>query len=227
MIISNTHRAIFVHVPKTAGTSITAWIEPAIGWNDLVLGGTAFGEGIQDAYRERFGLSKHMLARDIRRAVGERVWDDYFSFAFVRHPYARLVSFYNWQRAALERADADAPLRSWPAMQAHARSGRFSEFIRNEQFLGSLAGRPQADWVCDEHGRCIVDFVGSFEELEAGLRIVADHMGLAVGDVGTLNAAAGGRPLGGHFACEADYDHIHDLHRRDFEMFNYDPSLRF
>ena len=49
MIISHTHRAIFVHIPKTAGTSITALIEPALRWNDLVLGGTTFGERIQAA----------------------------------------------------------------------------------------------------------------------------------------------------------------------------------
>ena len=74
MIISNTHRAIFVHVPKTAGTSITSLLAPALRWNDLVLGGTTFGERIQAAYKERFGLFKHARARDIRQVVGEEVW---------------------------------------------------------------------------------------------------------------------------------------------------------
>lgn len=226
MIISHTHRAIFVHVPKTAGTSITAWMEPSLRWNDLVIGGTEFGERIQPAYRERFGLSKHMLGRDIRRIVGASVWEDCFSFAFVRHPYARLVSFYNWQRAAIGRAAPDAPMRSWPSIQAHLRSGNFSALIRDEQFLGSLAGRPQADWVCDEEGRCIVDFVGRFEDLASGIRTVASRIGLPVAGLGTLNTTAADRPLGEHVGGESDYEFIHDLHRRDFEMFGYDPALR-
>jgi hypothetical protein len=37
MIISHTHRAIFVHIPKTAGTSISALFEPHLRWNDLVI----------------------------------------------------------------------------------------------------------------------------------------------------------------------------------------------
>ena len=248
MIISHTHRAIFVHVPKTAGTSITAWMEPSLRWNDLVLGGTEFGERVQPAYRERFGLSKHMevgykaskklFARDkfgvwkfcdeddIRRIIGAGVWGEFFSVAFVRHPYTRLVSFYNWQRAAIGRAAPDAPLWSWPSIQAHLRSGSFSELIRDEQFLGSLAGRPQADWVCDEEDRCIVDFVGRFEDLAAGIRTVADRIGLPVAVLGTLNTTPADRPLGGHFGGESDYELIHDLHRRDFEMFGYDPAVR-
>ena len=217
MIISHTHRAIFVHVPKTAGTSITAWMEPSLRWNDLVLGGTEFGERVQPAYRER---------RDIRRIIGAGVWGEFFSFAFVRHPYTRLVSFYNWQRAAIGRAAPDAPLWSWPSIQAHLRSGSFSELIRDEQFLGSLAGRPQADWVCDEEDRCIVDFVGRFEDLAAGIRTVADRIGLPVAVLGTLNTTPADRPLGGHFGGESDYELIHDLHRRDFEMFGYDPAVR-
>lgn len=226
MIVSNTHRVIFVHVPKTAGTSITTWIEPALRWNDLVIGGTDFGESVQEAYRQRFGLSKHMRARDIRRVVGPHLWDAYFSFVFVRHPYPRLLSFYLWQRAAIERAAPDAPLRSWPSIQAHLRARNFSELIRDEQFMGSLAARPQADWVCDDEGGCLVDFVGRFEDLEGGIRTVADRMGLAVGNLRALNAAAVGQPLGGHFSCAADYEHVHEMHRRDFEMFGYDPTLR-
>ena len=226
MIISHTHRAIFVHVLKTAGTSITAWMEPALRWNDLVLGGTGFGESIQAAYRERFGLSKHIVSRDIRRIVGAELWEAYFSFAFVRHPFNRLVSFYNWQRAAIERAPPDAPLWSWPAVQAQLRTKNFSEFIRDEQFRRCLAGQPQAEWVCDEEGRCIVDFVGRFEHLASGILTVADRIGLPAAGLGTLNMTPADRPLREHLGSEADYEFIHDLHRRDFEMFGYDPSLR-
>ena len=100
MIMSPTHRGIFVYMPKPAGTSISARMEPSLHWNDLVLGGTDLGERIQPVYRDRFGLSKHMPGQAIRRIVGPRVWENFFSFQFVRHPYTRLVSFYNWQRAA-------------------------------------------------------------------------------------------------------------------------------
>lgn len=226
MIISHTHRAIFVHIPKTAGTSITALIDPHLRWNDLVLGGTAFGERIQPAYQERFGLSKHMRARDIRRVVGEEMWADYFSFAIVRHPYTRIISFYNWKRAAVSRAAADSPLWSWPATEAFQQSRSFSEFIRHEKFLTSRAGQPQADWVCDDDERCLVDFVGRFEQLGATIDTIAARLGLASTDLGVHNASAADRPLTELLQGEDDYRFLHDFYRRDFEMFSYDPALR-
>lgn len=226
MIISNTHRAIFVHVPKTAGTSITALFEPALRWNDLVLGGTAFGERLEAAYKERFGLNKHMWARDIRRVVGHEVWTTSYTFAIVRHPYQRLVSFYNWQKAAVSRAAEDSPIWSWPATEAYRRSGSFSEFIRHETFLAARVGKPQAEWVCDEQGHCIVDFVGRFEQLEAAIDTIATRLGLASVRLGMHNASGAECPPGKLLHDEADYEFLHDVYRRDFDMFGYDPALR-
>lgn len=226
MIISHTHRAIFVHVPKTAGTSIAALLEPALRWNDLILGGTEFGERLNTVYRERFGLNKHMGARDIRRIVGNAVWTDYFSFAVVRHPYRRLVSFYNWQRAAVSRAAPDSPIWSWPATEAYRQTRNFGEFIRHRTFLTSRAGQPQAEWVCDDEGRCIVDFVGRFEQLGAAIDTVATRLGLVSARLGVHNASAAERPAGELLQHEADYEFLHDVYRRDFEMFGYDPALR-
>jgi hypothetical protein len=226
MIISNTHRAIFVHILKTAGTSISALFEPHLRWNDLVIGGTAFGERIQAAYQERFGLSKHMRARDIRRVVGAAVWEDYFSFTIVRHPYLRLISFYHWKRATVSRAATNSPVWSWPATEAFCQSKTFSEFIRHEKFLASPAIQPQADWVCDEDGRCIVDFVGRFEELQAAIDTVARRLGFDAAPLGVHNASAADRPPAEVLHREDDYRYLHDFYRRDFELFGYDPALR-
>lgn len=226
MLVSHTHRAIFVHIPKTAGTSITVWIDPALCWNDLVIGGTEFGERVQDAYRERFGLSKHMLARRIRQVVGEALWSDYFSFAFVRHPYPRLVSLYNWLRGAVARTPAGAPLWSWPHVQAFRDAATFSDFIRDERFLTSLAGRPQADWVCDDAGRCIVDFIGRYESLAADVRTVAVRLGLSTAGFGLENPSPADPSPCDNCVSPDDYAFVHDVHRRDFEMFGYDPALR-
>lgn len=225
MIISHTHRAIFIHIPKTAGTSITKLIEPELRWNDLVLGGTQFGERIQAAYRERFGLSKHMPAREVRRIVGADLWAAYFKFAIVRHPYTRLLSFYNWKRGAVSRAAPDSPLWSWPATEAFLKSSNFSEFIRHEKFLSSRAAWPQADWLCDESGTCLVDFVGRFENLGSAIQTVATRLRLPSVDLQVHNSSYAENSPGD--LMQGNYDFVRDFYRRDFEMFGYDPELRF
>ena len=226
MFISNTHRAIFVHIPKTAGTSITNLVEPELRWNDVVLGGSTFGERVQLAYRDRFGLFKHSPARAIRNVIGEELWKAYFTFAVVRHPYTRIASFYNWTRDAVERASPDAQVWKWPATEAFLKTGSFSEFIRHEQFRSSRAGKPQVDWVCDDDGRCILDLVGRFEELPACIETIASRLGLGPVRLGRHNESSSDEPPAGHFRDEDDYRYLHELHRRDFEQFGYDPGLR-
>ena len=74
MIISNSHRFIFVHVLKTGGTTVCAALDPFLRWNDVVLGGTEFGERMNGPYRDRFGLRKHSTAQEIRAVVGDATW---------------------------------------------------------------------------------------------------------------------------------------------------------
>jgi hypothetical protein len=228
MIISNSHKFIFVHILKTAGTSICAALDPTLRWNDVILGGTGFGEKVNAPYKERFGLRKHSSASQIRAVVGDDVWSQYFKFAFIRHPYTRVVSFYTWLGEVIRRnADPAAPVWTWTSTQAFVESPTFSDFIRNEKFLQTEAARPQTEWLCDEEGRCMVDFVGRFENLDAGMLTVVERLGLSVQPLGRHNSSATERPPTECLCLEADYEHLEQLFRRDFDRFGYDPALRF
>lgn len=72
-MICHKHKAIFVHIPKTGGSSI----ESAFGFtfHDFSDGG------------------KHHPPDAVIRAVGRETWDDYFKFTFVRNPWDRMVSW--------------------------------------------------------------------------------------------------------------------------------------
>lgn len=72
MQISHTHRLGFVHIPKTGGTSITAWCRSAGTWSPI----------------GRIHDTVHHVAPRIRRTVQ---W-----FAVVRNPWDRLVSLYRY-----------------------------------------------------------------------------------------------------------------------------------
>jgi hypothetical protein len=227
MIISNSHKFIFIHILKTAGTTITLALDSFLRWNDIALGGTSFGEKLNVLYKERFGLLKHSTALQIKGVVGEAVWSSYFSFTFVRHPYTRMVSFYIWLEQSIARASSDAALWSWPTTQAFLESRSFSDFIRNEKFLRSMAARPQIEWLEDSEGRRIVDFVGRFENLEEGCRIIEERVGLRLESIGHHNPSDGRRHPADILSAEADYAHLHDIQRRDFECLGYDSEFRF
>jgi len=227
MIISNSRKFIFVHVMKTAGTSVSAALDPCLRWNDVAIGGTRFGEQIQPAFRERFGLHKHSTASEIRAVVGADVWFSYFTFTFVRHPYDRIMSLYTWLHKTLRTAPPDAPQWSWQAAIAFRESHGFSEFIRHEQFRKSLGGRPQVDWICDDDGSCIVDFVGRFEDLDAARMTISHRIGINLEPFERHNVSGVRGRLAQFFSGEADYDYLYKLHEKDFEVFGYDPAVRF
>src|SRR5947208_3465937 len=67
----NRHRCIFIHIPKTAGSSIAL---------------SLFGEQLE-----------HITYRDYQIA-NPRKFDRYFKFAFVRNPWDRVVSSYFFLR---------------------------------------------------------------------------------------------------------------------------------
>lgn len=74
-LISDTHKFVFVHIPKTAGTSINA-----------ALGKLA-----------SFSLELHMMPNKILDAFPDT--KDYLWVTVVRNPYDRLVSWYEYMRS--------------------------------------------------------------------------------------------------------------------------------
>lgn len=80
MIISNKYKCIFIRVPKTGSTSIESiWksIDPDCQ--------------ISDIYNPPYG---HFKCSELKRVVGEEIWNSYFKFAFIREPKSWFKSQY-------------------------------------------------------------------------------------------------------------------------------------
>lgn len=107
MIISHRHRFIFVHTMKTAGDSISDSVKPVLGKGDFIIQNDfqAFMRRMQGRSSTQYrALEKHSTALEIRSCVSEEMWDEYFTFAFVRHPVTWAISLYNYMaRKAAER----------------------------------------------------------------------------------------------------------------------------
>jgi chondroitin 4-sulfotransferase 11 len=150
MLISHKHKFIFIHIQKTAGTSISSALEQ-------------FCE-------ESYPSIKHWNARKIKEKFGAGVWDEYFKFSFVRNPYERLLSWYNMIDKAREITGHNPnPFHLYIQKNIHS----FSEFILNDKvFIDAnvlrwrLAPQRIAQFQrLSEGGRIIVDFVGKYENV--------------------------------------------------------------
>jgi len=138
-------------------------LERFLSWNDLILGSSPFGEGLNNLYESRFGLHKHSSVADIERICGDEICRDYYVFALIRHPVDRLCSLYNFAGSVVHKwaaeqqispkdvaglippdSKASTPPLSWPSFQAFIATTSFSEFIHNERLAVDNAFRTQA-----------------------------------------------------------------------------------
>lgn len=98
MILSTSHTFIFVHVPKTAGTSLTSALEPfgvypkRTVWRSIMRR-LPVVEPLDKVY-----LRKHETARGVRRKIGAEAFGRFHRFGVVRNPYDHAVSHYEFMK---------------------------------------------------------------------------------------------------------------------------------
>jgi hypothetical protein len=228
MIISNSRKFIFVHINKTAGTSITEALAPHLAWNDLVLGSTPIGLALNQPFHERFGLSKHSTARGIRAVVGERVWSEYRSFAVVRDPVDRALSLYGYLKMLQAgRSELRKRLRSllgarggpdWLALRALKETGSFSEFIRHPELRHDPGFVHQSRFLSDETGALIVDRLLRFETLAEDFAALGRELGIPEAALGHQNRSQGGARGREAAVSERDVAFLKDYFAEDYAL---------
>jgi hypothetical protein len=226
MIVSNSRKFIFVHINKTAGTSITEALAPHLAWNDVVLGLTPIGLALHQPFHERFGLYKHSTAREIRAVVGESVWREYRSFAVVRDPVDRARSLYGYLKM-LEagRSGIRKRLRGllgkgrpdWPAVQALKETGSFSEFIRHPKLRHDPGFFRQSGFLADETGALIVGTLLRFETLAADFGALCRELGIPEAALGHENRSRDARGSG-EPVSERDVAFLKDYFAEDYAL---------
>ena len=182
MIISHEHKCIFIHIPRTAGTSIERTLCAAMGieaWcsyigepREVVLNVgelDRFPDLYDDPHRKIYEGCKHLRARELRQLVDMGVWESYFKFAFVRNPWSQTLSSFRKMRKGMSAAKR----LLFPNTKFHFNLGLKVKY----DMLGRSAAQ-QVDFISDEKGEIIVDFIGRFENLHADFKTVCNEIGL-------------------------------------------------
>ena len=196
MLISEKHNFIFVHIQKTAGESIA----------------TVLREHIPDL---KPLLNKHDFAIKGRKALGEEQWEKYYKFAIVRNPWDRLVS---WYSMAVNNGRLN---KLWEYIVKN--SENFDEFIRNcTETVHDYDGEKncfynQLDYITDESGKIIVDFIGRYENLNEDFKKIC----------GVINLPQVGLPHIRHKSKHVHYSAYYDSEIRDIVSERYKKDIEF
>jgi hypothetical protein len=191
------NKCIFIHVPKVAGTSIK---------NILFPGSTGIG---------------HKLAMDYYLDAPEK-FEKYFVFAFVRNPYDRLVSAYNYLMQGGKGGAKDIDFRD-RYLTAYE---DFTDFVVHGLNKPEMASywhfMQQHYYVVNFRGEIMVDFIGHFETLEEDFNKVAQRLGV---DVTLPHTNKSIRHTYQSYYTDETRRIAYEYYKKDFELLGYPEEL--
>ena len=208
MIVSPGRGYVFVHAPKTGGTSLTLALEARAHRDDVIVSDTPKGRarrrrvaGARTAGR----LWKHSALADIRGLLPDAALDALRPVTLVRNPWDRMVSYYHWARAQAFDHPAVALARALP----------FRDFVLHDLTAAAFRANPYAAYVAGGRDPIFV----RLEHLGADLAPFEALLGFRL-EVPRANASA--RPRGWRDAYDAaTRDRVGAICAEDARAFGY------
>jgi len=199
VLVSDSRKLVFVHIQKTGGVTVHRLLQ----------------EHIPDI---RTIVARHAFARRGMAEIDD--WDEYFKFAFVRNPWDRLVSWYSMVTRFRKTGN-----KLWRHVRNN--SSTFEEFIYNctgeveiKKGVYYSFTHNQLDYVTDENGNLLVDFIGRLENFDEDVHKVFSRIGVDLEAVPHRNRSDH-RHYSTFYTPETEMI-VRERFKRDIEYFGYE-----
>lgn len=146
-------------------------------------------------------------AKEIIDYLGKKNYGKYFKFSIVRNPYDLQVSLYHYIKQSKGYRDYEV-----------ANKLSFKEFVRRE--IRNKAPR-QSDFLTDEEGNLIVDYIGKTEELQESINEICNKIGIEEVDLGHKNRSSRKSDYRNYYDDELR-EEVYEYFKRDFKLFSYE-----
>jgi hypothetical protein len=147
-MVSHSRRFIFLHIPKTGGTSVSKAL-------------SRYGVALQGPKNCDSVYFKHAYARDLKRMLGDE-YDRYFKFTIVRNPWDWVASNYAFNRGLHLPWTRGTPYAVSQGIPDWAAGWSFKTWLR--WWLDTFSPS-QSRMLTDAGGTLLVDRVLRFEHL--------------------------------------------------------------
>ena len=173
-MVINDLKCVFVHIPKTAGTSIEQVLYPRLSRKRLTISRMSDTNLFVGWNEEHKFWMHHATMQQINDFYEKDVFK-YFKFSFVRNPYEREISDWKFLRGKSHKR-----WRSKTFLKYLNREGNFERILSNSNDKSTRTDHtyPQYDFIYDDNGKCLVDFIGKTENLQEDFNIICDKIGI-------------------------------------------------
>ncbi len=200
----NNKNVVFIHVPKTGGTSVETTLAQfsPMGLHSRM--GHQL-KAVNDGIFTRAIPLQHFHGGLLEACLDPGLVD--YAFMIVRSPAQRLISEYRHCRARMKRLDARLPFSAW--LRLSLRIAKLEPGYRNNHF------RPQVEF------RCFNAEVFRFEDgLQPAMQKIASRIGLGPIDVPHARQS----PSVPVELTPKDRAYIAKTYAADYEVFGYEPG---
>jgi hypothetical protein len=187
------HKCIFVHIPKTGGISIK---------------------------KSLFGIrgGAHRRLRNYKILYNEKEFSNYFKFSFVRNPWDRVVSAYEFLKAGgINEAD-----RRWTE-EVLSQFNSFNDFIvgwlAETEGYGEIHFMPQYEFICLGGTKPQVDYIGRFEQINKDFTKICNKIGVQK-ELSDNNKSSRHSDYKKYYTKETE-EVVEEVYSEDIRMFGY------
>lgn len=211
-MISHKYKCIFIHIPKTAGSSINSFFHPEAKFHfENADYDRLFGWCKKRRLHMQHATAKQLLETEL---ISQEIWNSYFKFTFVRNPWDRAYSDYLWM---MKFAKVKGSFKDY-ILERGAFESILNDNTKNS-FLGDHA-LCQKDFF-DVSGTYELDFIGRFESFDVDIAEVLHRINIPKKFDKNLNKSKRKYKHYSHFYSNIKRDLVYSKYKDDVDLFNY------
>ena len=219
MLISNSKKFIFIHIPKNAGQSITnalfkfsvgkkaRFASEIIGARNYIKINTKLMQYFNFSFYDH-SFKDHEKASKVKEVLGA-AYPTYFKFAFVRNPWDWIFSHYTYTLKNV---------RHYRHSFVKNNLKNFDEYVEYECRKDMSEQYNQNKFIFDSKGNQLVDFIGKFENLQNDFQTICDQLDI---DSGIKHFNQSNNSSYREHFTERSKGLVKDYYSKDIELFDY------
>lgn len=194
-------KIIFIHIPKTGGTTIENYMKTID--KPIFYGGYGKLKNI---------IFQHLNYKNYIKFFGKEEYNKFIKFSIVRNPYDRLISEYYWSKLNIGFKSNKTFDYFLNQVEDIVTNRKYNLTIHHNHFI------PQYEFICDSNNNIVVDKLFKFEEFNEILKFLNEKKYNTKKEK-NLNVSKNKEKI---ILNNNQKKKIYELYKKDFEIFKYE-----